>query len=294
VNDNHIRTDAVNFTDWVLGRGEFSEESLAKARNEFFTKMGKHWSELMLASMEKAFSDLDAVPEAIANAESVAPQPTAGDRSGNPTSHSGTGNTQKPVAWARFFPNGGPMSVFLDRPPADSEPLYRHPLCQDLLQKNLTEAEHDALEFAVETGRVAIDDDAILRKLLERLNHDAEPAPKCGGEAGLSSREGTGNTPSKAEIDALEFVVEEGRIGNYGILRSWLIRLRPEWESQSYEESDEKRVNTNTNRDTTRGEGSVQNGCRLTDEEREAVEWYANFPDGIHADTLRKLLERLK
>jgi hypothetical protein len=31
----------------------------------------------------------------------------------------------------------------------------------------------------------------------------------------------------------------------------------------------------------------------LTDEEREAVEWYANFPDGIHADTLRNLLERL-
>jgi hypothetical protein len=32
----------------------------------------------------------------------------------------------------------------------------------------------------------------------------------------------------------------------------------------------------------------------LTDEEREAVEWYANFPDGIHAATLRNLLERLK
>jgi|LakMenEpi03Aug12_release.lakeMendotaPanAssembly.Ray.scaffolds.fasta_scaffold1164751_1 hypothetical protein len=31
----------------------------------------------------------------------------------------------------------------------------------------------------------------------------------------------------------------------------------------------------------------------LTDEEREAIEWYANFPDGIHAATLRKLLERL-
>jgi hypothetical protein len=115
-------------------------------------------------------NDHDAVPEAIANAESVAPQPTAGDRSGNPTSHSGTGNTQKPVAWARFFPNGGPMSVFLDRPPADSEPLYRHPLCQDSLQKNLTEAEHDALEFAVETGRVAMHDEATLRKLLERLH----------------------------------------------------------------------------------------------------------------------------
>jgi hypothetical protein len=32
----------------------------------------------------------------------------------------------------------------------------------------------------------------------------------------------------------------------------------------------------------------------LTDAEREAVEWYANFPDGIHAATLRNLLERLK
>ena len=115
-------------------------------------------------------NDHDAVPDAIANAESVAPQPTAGDRSGNPTSHSGTGNTQKPVAWARFFPNGGPMSVFLDRPPADSEPLYRHPLCQDSLQKNLTEAEHDALEFVVETGRVAIHDEATLRNLLDRLH----------------------------------------------------------------------------------------------------------------------------
>jgi hypothetical protein len=81
--------------------------------------------------------------------------------------------------------------------------------------------------------------------------HDAAPEAKAASSplwnpvtAGL----GTGNTPSKAEIDALEFVVEEGRIGNYGILRSWLIRLRPEWESQSYEESNEKRVNTNTER----------------------------------------------
>lgn len=81
--------------------------------------------------------------------------------------------------------------------------------------------------------------------------HDALPEVRAASSplgnpvtAGL----GTGNTPSKAEIDALEFVVEEGRIGNYGILRSWLIRLRPEWESQSYEESDEKRVNTTTER----------------------------------------------
>jgi hypothetical protein len=37
---------------------------------------------------------------------------------------------------------------------------------------------------------------------------------------------------SEAEIDALEYVVVEGRIacmGDYGILRSLLVRLRPEW-----------------------------------------------------------------
>ena len=37
---------------------------------------------------------------------------------------------------------------------------------------------------------------------------------------------------SEAEIDALEYVVEEGRIASmddYGILRSLLVRLRPEW-----------------------------------------------------------------
>lgn len=27
----------------------------------------------------------------------------------------------------RFYPNGGPESVYLDRPPADAEPLYRSP-----------------------------------------------------------------------------------------------------------------------------------------------------------------------
>jgi hypothetical protein len=61
---------------------------------------------------------------------------------------------------------------------------------------------------------------------------------------------GTGNL-SEAEIDALEFVVEEGRIASmddYGILRSLLVRVRPEWESQSYGESNKKRTNTNTNR----------------------------------------------
>jgi hypothetical protein len=87
--------------------------------------------------------------------------------------------------------------------------------------------------------------DAMLRER-EQTNHDAVPEAKAGSDevrtdkaATSHRRDGTGDTPSKAEIDALEFVVEEGRIGNYGILRSWLIRLRPEWESQSYEKSEE-------------------------------------------------------
>jgi len=134
-----------------------------------------------------------------------------------------------------------------------------------------------------------------------------------------------GNTPSKAEIDALEFVVEEGRtasIDDYGILRSWLVRLRPEWESQSYEESDEKRVNTTTNRDTTptvgtdaaahqtcpHVRGTVTQHCSLnftlSDEERAAIEDAIKTvsealdliegEDCLTTATLRNLLERLK
>ena len=93
----------------------------------------------------------------------------------------------------------------------------------------------------------------------ERENdHDAAPDARARDadrvrtdKATTRPGNGTGNTPSKAEIDALEYVVEEGRtasIDDYGILRSWLIRLRPEWESQSYEESNENRTNTTTHR----------------------------------------------
>ena len=44
---------------------------------------------------------------------------------------------------------------------------------------------------------------------------------------------------SEAEIDALEYVVVEGRIAcmeDYGILRSLLVRVRPEWETAKSEE----------------------------------------------------------
>jgi hypothetical protein len=72
--------------------------------------------------------------------------------------------------------------------------------------------------------------------------HDAAPEARARDadrhrtdKAASRPGDGTGNTPSKAEIDALEFVVEEGRtasVDDYGILRSWLIRLRPEWEAK--------------------------------------------------------------
>jgi len=91
--------------------------------------------------------------------------------------------------------------------------------------------------------------DAMLRER-EQTNHDAVPEAIADGQGRDSpdtpDHVGTGDIPvsrtrgrvgtilSEAEIDALEYVVEEGRIASmddYGILRSWLIRLRPEWEN---------------------------------------------------------------
>ena len=78
-------------------------------------------------------------------------------------------------------------------------------------------------------------------KCTEReTDHDAVPEAKADGQGrdnpATPDHVGTGNTPSEAEIDALEFVVEEGRIASmddYGILRSLLVRVRPEWEAAS-------------------------------------------------------------
>ena len=57
------------------------------------------------------------------------------------------------------------------------------------------------------------------------MTHDVSgPSVASDGSHGLS----------EAEIDALEYVVVEGRIAcmaDYGILRSLLVRLRPEWET---------------------------------------------------------------
>jgi hypothetical protein len=72
---------------------------------------------------------------------------------------------QKPVAWARFFQNGGPQSVYLDRPPADAVPLYSSP--------TITAEEREAIyraEARLRTAHVPDDETAAtLRKLLKRM-----------------------------------------------------------------------------------------------------------------------------
>lgn len=69
---------------------------------------------------------------------------------------------QEPVAWARFFQNGGPQSVYLDRPPADAVPLYRSPTLND----------EERWKIAVAATLLDIygqhEDAATLRSLLER------------------------------------------------------------------------------------------------------------------------------
>jgi len=89
-----------------------------------------------------------------------------------------------------------------------------------------------------------------------------------------------------AEIDALEYVVEEGRIAShqdYGILRSWLCRLRPAWESTPSEPS-------------TPGEGTRQDRCTLTDAERfvlrEVCAAYAD-KDEVKANEIAAVIDGL-
>jgi hypothetical protein len=61
---------------------------------------------------------------------------------------------------------------------------------------------------------------------------DGEPAPKCGGEAGISSRDGTGNTPTLTaeEREAIFFFAaidcNDPTLGGYAAtLRNLLERL---------------------------------------------------------------------
>ena len=76
------------------------------------------------------------------------------------------------------------------------------------------------------------------------MTHDvAGPSVASAGSHGLS----------EAEIDALEYVVVEGRIasmGDYGILRSLLVRVRPEWET-NHDAAPAATARTDADRDRT-------------------------------------------
>ena len=89
--------------------GSFSEESYARA--------AYRWADAMLRERER--TNHHAAPAATVNAESVAPQPTAGDRAGNPPSHSGTGDTDhgaSPEARARTDADRGRTDKADSRP----------------------------------------------------------------------------------------------------------------------------------------------------------------------------------
>jgi hypothetical protein len=74
---------------------------------------------------------------------------------------------QEPVAWAILHLEH--QFVSLLREVAEARNVFDAPLVPLYRSPTLTDEERDALEFAVETGRVATHDAATLRKLLERL-----------------------------------------------------------------------------------------------------------------------------
>jgi hypothetical protein len=118
---------------------------------------------------------------------------------------------------------GGDSQAFYDA----ADELDR--LATEIALLRLTEAEHDALEFAVETGRVAIHDEAILRKLLERLNHDAVPEaraaePESSVPPGSVAAPANTHTLTAEEREAIEAAIIGG-CEMAGTLRNLLARL---------------------------------------------------------------------
>ena len=136
-------------------------------------------------------------------------------------------------------------------------------------------------------------------KCTERENdHDAAPdaiaesdEARTDKAATSHRRDGTGDTPVLTDEERLSVLHFSGHYaGFYGkAMHGLAMRLGL---------YDLPRDTPDTH--ATPGEGSVQDRCTLTDEEREAVEWFSHFgrPQngpviGKHAATLRKLLERL-
>ena len=186
--------------DWVLGIGEFSEENLAKSRQEAADRIVEKVMAAMQKRVAEAFLQVtnhDAAPTAgvsdrqcaghadiggtIPDAEPAAiaePSEWGTRREGQ-----GTGNTQEPVAWAVVYPNGAEAIIAWRK--ADAEdlatasdeivPLYRQP------QPSLTQEEREAVKWAIvaadlektetagEFSAFVAERAATLRGLLERM-----------------------------------------------------------------------------------------------------------------------------
>lgn len=179
------------------------------------------------------------------------------------------------------------------------------------MDATLTDEEREAVETAdaymSAAGCHNTNVQKTLRGLLERTSHDAVPEAKAESDEARTDkaatshrRDGTGDTPSEAEIDALEFVVVNGHtasIGDYGILRQWLIRLRPEFDSAEAIDEDESdrpkpiengpdpdsrvwetpaKTHPTPPRNGTPAEGSVQGEGKFRDSQnaQEPVAWW--------------------
>jgi hypothetical protein len=92
---------------------------------------------------------------------------------------------------------------------------------------------------------------------------------------------------SEAEIDALEYVVVEGRIAcmdDYGILRSLLVRVRPEWET-THDAAPAAKARTDADRDradkaaTRPGEGTGDTLSPVAGSETDSPQAVASTPE---------------
>ena len=122
------------------------------------------------------------------------------------------------------------------------------------------------------------------------MTHDvAGPSVASAGSHGLS----------EAEIDALEYVVVEGRIacmGDYGILRSLLVRLRPEWET-NHDAVPAARVSTTDENllhaaSELGNPGAASRQGEVTGNTQEPAAWIAFATDGSESSAVYMMREQ--
>ena len=141
-------------------------------------------------------------------------------------------------------------------------------------------------------------------------NHDAAPAAKARTDAdrnrtdkaAIRPGEGTGDSLSKAEIDALQHVVEDGRIvkmQDYGCLRALLVRLRPEWEDDDQQPERTHVVRHTQSACAKQAEGSVptsrtENKPVAWGVGRVGGGWVSILGNAVQAETSRQSFDKME